>query len=178
MPIFLLSNVVMYDSTLAGQPCCILGYHNAYLSMTTGATANKLQTYIVVNYNFTYCVICKTTYTGAFPNAPDITALSTVLPGWIDNPTTLNVTPSWSGTINGVTSPPCQTALEVGFPTGLPPLQPITMPSKVVYHVQDLAFKSWFYGDGGSEFDSKFRLRRGLFAVRHLRFPVPAAPCP
>jgi hypothetical protein len=143
LPIFLLANVVMYDSTLPGPPCCILGYHNAYLSTTTGATNNKLQTYIVVNYDSTPGML----NTGAFPGAPDIAALSTVLPGWMDNPTTLNVTPNWSGNINAITSPPCQqTALEVGFPSGLP-LQPITMPSKVTYHVQDLAFKSWFYRD-------------------------------
>jgi hypothetical protein len=173
LPIFLLSNVAMYDST---QPCCILSYHNAYKSITTGATAGRLQTYIVANYDSTYCVICKPTYTGAFPNAPDITALSTVIPGWMDNPTTLNVTPGWSGTINGVTSPPChQTALEVGFPSGLT-LQPITMPSKVVYHVQDLAFKSWFYGDGGSSStpNSGFGAAYSLFG----NFGVPAATCP
>jgi hypothetical protein len=145
LPIFLLANVAMYDATIAGQPCCILGYHNAYKSITTGATAGRLQTYIVVNYDSTAGML----NTGAFPTAPDIAALSMVLPGWIDNPTTLNVTPNWSGTINGVTQ--CQTALEVGFPSGLQSamlLQAITMPSKVVYHVQDLAFKSWFYRDG------------------------------
>jgi hypothetical protein len=140
LPIFLLANVVMYDSTLPG--CFIIGYHNAYLSTSTGATAGKLQTYIVVNYDSTAGML----NTGAFPGAPDSTALSTVLAGWIDNPTTLNVAPSWP--INGVASP-CQTALEVGFPPNLT-LQTITMPSKVVYHVQDLAFKSWFYRDGGS----------------------------
>jgi hypothetical protein len=173
LPIFLLANVVMYDSTLPGPPCCILGYHNAYLSTTTGATAGKLQTYVVVNYDSTAGMLNP----GAFPGAPDIAALSTVLPGWIDNPTTLNVTPGWSGTINGVTSPPCQTALEVGFPSGLT-LQPITMPSKVVYHVQDLAFKSWFYRDGvlpNTTPNSSFNTLYSLFGS--LGFHVPAAPC-
>jgi hypothetical protein len=180
LPIFLLANVAMYDSTLAGQPCCILGYHNAYLSETTGATANKLQTYIVVNYDSTNCPTCtKTTYADAFPTAPDIAALSMVLPGWIDNPTTLNVTPNWSGTINGVTQ--CQTALEVGFPSGLQSamlLQAITMPSKVVYHVQDLAFKSWFYRDGvlpNTTPNSSFNTLYSLFGS--VGFHVPAPPC-
>ena len=56
----------MYDSTVDTDPqgagCCILGYHNAYFSLTTGATAGKIQTYIVANYdstggsNFSGCV--------------------------------------------------------------------------------------------------------------------------
>jgi hypothetical protein len=164
LPIFLLANVVMYDSTLPGQQCCILGYHNAYLSTTTGATAGKLQTYIVVNYDSTAGMLNPGAFpitppipssipgnppTPGAPGGPDIVALSTVMAGWIDNPTTLNTTPNWMGTINGVTG--CQTALEVGFPPGLAGVvTAITLPSKVVYHVQDLAFKSWFYGDGGS----------------------------
>jgi hypothetical protein len=113
--------------------------------------------------------------TGAFPGAPDIAALSTVLPGWIDNPTTLNVTPKWLGTINGFTG--CQTALEVGFPASLP-LQQITMPSKVVYNVQDLAFKSWFYRDGvlpNTTPNSSFNTLYSLFGSLGLH--VPAAPC-
>jgi hypothetical protein len=174
LPIFLLSNVVMYDSTLPGlpgPPCCILGYHNAYLSTTTGATAGKLQTYIVVNYDSTAGMLNA----GAFPTAPDIAALSTVLPGWMDNPTTLNVTPTWSGTINGATQ--CQTALEVGFPSGLQ-LQSITMPSKVIYHVQDLAFKSWFYRDGGSSSTPNSGFGKVVPSYSLFgNFGVPAAPC-
>jgi hypothetical protein len=174
LPIFLLSNVVMYDSTLAGQPCCILGYHNAYKSITTGATAGRLQTYIVVNYDSTAGML----NTGAFPGAPDIAALSIVLPGWMDNPTTLNVTPSWLGTINGVTPCQPQPALEVGFPPGLL-LQQITMPSKVIYHVQDLAFKSWFYGDGSSSPtpNSSFNTLWSLFGSPKFTTPPPPS-CP
>jgi hypothetical protein len=171
LPIFLLSNVAMYDSTLAGQPCCILGYHNAYKSITTGATANKLQTYIVVNYDSTAGML----NTGAFPGAPDIAALSTVLPGWIDDPTTLNVTPNWLGTINAATQ--CQTALEVGFPAGLP-LQPITMPSRVTYHVQDLAFKSWYYRDGVLLYTTTSNSGLGGNYSLFGTFTSAALPCP
>ena len=118
MPIFLLSNVVMYDRTVAGfdsaNPqgvgCCILGYHNAYLSQTTGATAGKLQTYIVANYDTTggtanSGTVKSKTYPGAFPTAPNIVALANMVAGWIDNPTTLNPTPSWpSSTFSGTGS--------------------------------------------------------------------------
>jgi hypothetical protein len=150
LPIFLLSNVVMYDSKVDPSPqglgCCILGYHNAYLSLTTGATAGKIQTYIVANYDSTG----GANFPGAFPTAPDIVALANMVAGWVDNPTTLNTTPPWRGTINGVPGP--QTTLEVAYPDALmsQPLTPITTPNKTVYHVQDLAFKSWFYCDTGS----------------------------
>lgn len=134
----------MYDSNL--QQCCILGYHNAYFSPTTGRTAGKIQTYIVANYNSTG----GSNFPGAFPTAPDIAALANMVAGWMDNPTTLNTTPPWTGTINGVPGP--QTILEVAYPDALMGQQliPITMPNKIVYHVQDLAFKSWFYCDTGS----------------------------
>jgi hypothetical protein len=180
LPIFLFSNVVMYDSNLpTGQTCCILGYHNAYLSsITTGKTAGKVQTYIVANYDSTYCPTCNVSYSGAFPitpgspGGPDIVALSTVIAGWMDNPTTLNTTPNWNGTINGVTG--CQTALEVGFPPGLAgAVTAITMHDKVVYHVQDLAFKSWFYGDGVSTPNSGLGGNYSLFGT----FTGASQPC-
>jgi hypothetical protein len=164
LPIFLLSNVVMYDKNAPGfdplNPqgvgCCILGYHNAYLSQTTGTTAGKLQTYIVVNYDTTggttnSGTVKSKTYPGAFPTAPNIVALANMVAGWIDNPTTLNPTPSWpSSTSSGTGS-----FLEVAYPQcNLPPATPppplggnltsIVTP-KFTYSVQDLAFKSWFY---------------------------------
>jgi hypothetical protein len=76
LPIFLLSNVAMYDrnapgfnstNPLAQGGCCILGYHNAYLSLTTGTTAGKLQTYIVANYDSTASTVNGVIYTGASP---------------------------------------------------------------------------------------------------------------
>jgi hypothetical protein len=158
LPIFLLSNVVMYDSTVVGfdpmNPqglgCCILGYHNAYLSLTTGATMGKLQTYIVANYDTTggttnSGTVKAVTYTGAFHTAPNIVALANMVAGWIDNPTTLNPTPSFPSS----TSPPTAAFLEVAYPqcpTGLGgQLTAITMPNTFTYSVQDLAFKQWFY---------------------------------
>jgi hypothetical protein len=150
VPIFLFTNIVMYDANLpSGQQCCILGYHNAYFSITTGATAGKVQTYIVANYDSTAGTKSGVVYTGAFPTAPDIAGLTNMIAGWMDNPTTLNPTPSWPGTFSGVSG--CQTILEAAYPNALAgQLTAITMPNKTVYHVQDLAFKSWFYGDTGT----------------------------
>jgi hypothetical protein len=142
LPVFLFSNVVMYD----GDPvtgCCILSYHGAFPSALPGAPFGKMQSYIVANYDST----AGKGFPGAFPTAPDIAALANAVAGWMDNPTTLNPTPNWPGTINGVG--PCQSILEVADPAGLSgSLTPITMHNNDVYHVQDLAFKSWFYADG------------------------------
>jgi hypothetical protein len=150
LPIFLLNNVVMYDTDPSN--CCILGYHNAYLSTTTGGTAGKLQTYVVVNYDSTLAGA----FTGAFPDAPDSVGLSAVIADWMDNPTMLNQTPNWAG--GPISSPVCANRLEVSVPTAppvpnpTPPTMkpfffyPITTP-KFTYHVPDLAFKAWFYSD-------------------------------
>jgi len=159
LPIFLLSNVVMYESKV-DPSCCILSYHNAYLSLTTGATAGKLQTYIVANYDTTGGTVNSGTpkavsYTGAFPKAaPNIVALANAVAGWIDNPTTLNPTPPWPSS----TSRGTERVLEVAYPQcpSPPPTPPLrgnltTIPMpKFTYSVQDLAFKSWFYNDMGS----------------------------
>jgi hypothetical protein len=162
LPIFLLGNVVLYDSTVSTNPqgagCCILGYHNAYLSLTTGATAGKLQTYIVANYDTTggtanSGTAKSKTYPGAFPTAPNIVALANMVAGWINNPTTLNPAPRWpSSTFTG-------SVLEVAYPQCLGgKLTTITMP-KFAYSVQDLAFKSWFYnGITNTGFNGQFSM--------------------
>ncbi len=130
LPVFLLNNVVMFD----GNPsnCCILGYHQSFISGTSGA----LQTFVVADYDTS----------GIFPGALDISPLSHEIAEWMDDPTTVNPTPSW-GHVGQV--PGCQSNLEVGDP--LSPTSPAGLFEIVAphftYHVQDLAFKSWFYGD-------------------------------
>jgi hypothetical protein len=164
LPIFLLSNVVMSHTDVTTTPyttyCCILGYHSAYPSATTGATAGKLQTYIVANYDTT----SGSNFAGAFPDAPDLVALSNMIAAWIDNPTTLNRTPSWQGTINGVTGP--HHALAVAYPPDLVgQLTKIMMTNKNVYHVQDLAFKSWFFCDTTLPNDFNFGYNNGVYSL-------------
>jgi hypothetical protein len=159
----------MYDSNLpAGQQCCILGYHNAYFSPTTGATAGKIQTYIVANYDSTG----GSNFPGAFPTAPDLTALANMVAGWMDNPTTLNTAPKWPGTFSGVTG--CQSILETAYPDALAAqLTTIKMSNNNVYHVQHLAFKSWFYGDIGAN-NSGFGGSYSLFGT----LTIPNLSCP
>ena len=159
LPIFFLSNVVMSPDT-STPICCIVGYHSAYSSATTGATAGKLQTYIVANYDTT----SGSNFKGAFPDAPDLVALSNMIAAWIDNPTTLNTTPPWTGTINGVTGP--QTTLEVADPPDLVgQLTKIMMTNKNVYHVQDLAFKSWFFCDTTPPNNFNFGYQNGVYSL-------------
>jgi hypothetical protein len=143
--IFLFTNVVMYDNNTSN--CCILSYHGAFPSQVTPVSENgQLQTYIVTNYDSTN----GQNLAGAFPTAPDLVATVNAIAGWMDNPTTLNPTVPWTGTINGTTG--CQDVLEVAFPPDLnvPPQTTITLHKVDTYHVPDLAFKSWFYQDTGS----------------------------
>jgi hypothetical protein len=131
LPIFVFENIAMFDSS--NGACCILGYHNAYTSPTSGA----MQTYAVAMYDTTG---------GAFGNNQDTMVLSHEIAEWMDDPTTTNPTPSWGGTGQDANS--CQSNLEVGDPlTGT--IFPIAMPH-FTYHVQDLAFKSWFYHEAPS----------------------------
>jgi hypothetical protein len=130
LPIFLFYNVAMYD-TVPGN-CCILGYHGAF---TDGIGA--LHTYSVVDYD----------ETGAFGSSvQDITVMSHEIAEWMDDPTGLNPTPPWGNT--GQVTTGCQNNLEVGDPLN----GTLEIPSNfaTVYHVQDLAFKSWFYHDAPS----------------------------
>jgi hypothetical protein len=123
LPIFLLNNVVMPDAS-----CCFIffGYHGSFISGTCA-----LQTYIVANYDTS----------GLYPDAPDISTLSHEIAEWMNDPTVLNPTPPWKNAGGG-----CQPNLEVGDALEGQQLFPIYMPN-FTYHVQDLTFKSWFYGD-------------------------------
>jgi hypothetical protein len=123
LPIFLLNNVVMPDAS-----CCFIffGYHGSFISGTSA-----IQTYIVANYDTS----------GLYPDATDISTLSHEIAEWMNDPTVLNPTPPWKNAGGG-----CQPNLEVGDALEGQQLFPIYMPN-FTYHVQDLTFKSWFYGD-------------------------------
>lgn len=118
LPIFLGYNTFL---TFNGG-CCILGYHSA-------TSANH--TYLYAAYSD--------------PNifsAPieDIHALSHEVGEWMDDPFINNIVPAWGhvGQVSG-----CQNNLEVGDPvTGI--AFTVTMPNGIIYHPEDLVFKSWF----------------------------------
>ena len=131
IPVFLLSNVVMYETTLTD--CCVLGYHSAVANSNySGAT----QVYAVTDFDTT----------GAFGVTTDSSSLSHELAEAINDPMSNNPTPPW-GNVGQATG--CQTNLEVGDPLSGTDIA-ITMSNNYTYHVQELAFLSWFYRDSPS----------------------------
>jgi hypothetical protein len=127
LPIFLFYNVVMYDTNPSN--CCMIGYHYAFFD-----GAMHLNTYVVTDYD----------QSGNFgASVQDIVGMSHEIGEWINDPTGGNPTPPWGNV--GQDMGFCQSNLEVGDPLA----DKVEIPSntKTVYHVQDLAFKSWFYHD-------------------------------
>jgi len=125
-PFFIFYNVVLDQNNNTGD-CCILGYHSA---LSNKNFANAFQAYGVGDFDSSR----------DFTGTSDISALSHEVDEWQDDPTGTNPTPSW-GNIGQVSA--CQANLEVGDPLS-GNIYPITM-NGFVYHVQDLAFVSWFY---------------------------------
>lgn len=125
-PIFLLSNVGLSIGTPTSIfNCCALGYH--------GATETG-QTYSPSDFDVT----------GLFgAGAQDTAVLSHEVGEWANDPLGNNPTPAWGHT-GQVGS--CQNNLEVGDPLTGTLIPPVTMPNGFTYHLQELAFFSWFYG--------------------------------
>lgn len=126
-PIFLFDNVVMsVGSPSLFKKCCILGYH--------GAFGFPVQTYSPVDFETS----------GIFgPATRDTAVMAHEVGEWMDDPLGANPTPAWGhvGQVGG-----CQNNLEVGDPlTGID-IPTVTMPNGFTYHLQELAFFSWFYG--------------------------------
>ena len=152
-PLFLLSNVVEYD-TVPGN-CCILGYHNAFTNPADGGTT----TYGTAMYDNTH---------NAMVGVKDISVLSHEVAEWMDDPLVDGVdnnTNAW-GNVGQVTG--CQTNLEVGDPLS-GTLQTTTL-NGVTWHPQELAFFSWFYHQTPS-------IGANRWYSSHGTFKVPAAPC-
>jgi hypothetical protein len=61
---------------------------------------------------------------------------------WMDDPFGNNLTPGWGHTGQ---VPGCQGNLEVGDPLSGTEAPRIIMPNGFTYHLQELAFLSWFY---------------------------------
>jgi hypothetical protein len=132
LAVFLLYNVVLYNGSVSN--CCILGYHSAFSDPAYGGA---FHTYSSVEFD------TNRTFTGV----GDVSAMSHEIAEWMDDPDGNNPTPSWGnvGQVNG-----CQANLEVGDPLS-GTLAQIYMPAnRYTYHVQDLAFTSWFYRDTNS----------------------------
>jgi len=126
-PIFLLYNTVMS----VGLPedlnkCCIIGFH--------GATGSPIQTFSPIDFETS----------GLFAaSVHDTSIMAHEVGEWMDDPFGNNPTPAWghTGQVGG-----CQNNLEVGDPltgTNIPTVQGA---NGFTYHLQELAFFSWFYG--------------------------------
>ena len=126
MVVFQMYNVAAYDTS--ASTCCILGYHSAFNNPSYG---NAIQMYAVGDFDTT----------GNFGTMKDVAPISHELGEWIDDPLGNNPTPAW-GNIGEVTG--CQSNLEVGDPLAGTDI-PIVMSNTYTYHVQELAFLSWFY---------------------------------
>ncbi len=125
LPIFMMYNVVMYDTTTSN--CCILGYH--------GAFGNPAQTYSPMEFDSTGAFDGGNGFTDSYIAAHEIGE-------WMDDPLGSNPVPAWGhvGQVSG-----CQGNLEVGDPlTGTNAITK-TMANGFTYHLQELAFYSWFY---------------------------------
>lgn len=125
-PIFMLYNVVLADpiSNLGG--CCFLGYHG---------TSNFLpiQTYSPSDFDTT----------GLFgATQGDANTLSHEVGEWVNDPFGNNPTPAWghTGQVAG-----CQGNLEVGDPLSGTNFSAIAGENGFTYHLQELAFFSWFF---------------------------------
>jgi hypothetical protein len=127
IPLFLFYNVEMCKTGDTGS-CGSGGFHSAFLNPNYG---NAFQTYSVSTFDTT----------GDFIGFADVATFSHEIDEVQDDPTGANRTPPWGhiGQVSG-----CLNDLEVGDPlTGK--VTEITMSNNFTYHVQDLAFLSWFY---------------------------------
>jgi hypothetical protein len=130
LPIFLVYNVVWASPANNLATCCILGYHG-----TTGFPI-PTQTYSPAEFDTTG------NFSSSF--APiDTEILSHEVGEWMNDPMISNPTPPWghTGQVGG-----CQANLEVGDPLSGTDMPPVTMPNGFTYHLQELAFFSWFFG--------------------------------
>lgn len=144
-PFFITYNAVMSEGPANNTAyCCVLGYHNAL--GTPG------QTYGVAEFEGRD----QTVFTGV----ADIAAASHEVNEWINDPATTNPTPAW-GNIGQVSG--CQSNFEVGDPLSGTLMPTVSMPNGFTYHLQELAFYSWFYGGASLGAGGKYS-SNGTFA--------------
>jgi hypothetical protein len=129
---------VLYSSVISNgaannlNNCCILGYHSA-----TGAPGQSYGISEFEGHN-------QTVFTGV----ADTSVEAHEIGEWANDPFGNNPTPAWGG-IGQVAG--CQGNFEVGDPLS-GKLQPtVLMPNGFTYHLQELAFFSWFYHDAPSQ---------------------------
>ncbi|MBV9778685.1 MAG: hypothetical protein JOY62_01820 [Acidobacteriaceae bacterium] len=126
LPIVFVHNVVWSIGPPELNDCCAIGYHSW--------TGYPLQTYSSINFD----------YTDLFgPAILDTAVASHEVAEWMNDPFGNNPTPGWSA---GQATGFCQTNLEVGDPLTGTEAPRIAMSNGFTYHLQELAFFSWFFG--------------------------------
>ncbi len=123
-PIFIPYNV-MYSQN---GSIFLGGYHFSEATFPQ-ALSSPAQTYALTNFR-----------TNTAPL--DVSILSHEIAEWVNDPGGFNAVPAW-GNIGEVTG--CKRALEVGDPLTQTELPPIIGPNGFAYHLQELAYFSWFF---------------------------------
>jgi hypothetical protein len=125
-PFFVTYNAVMSNGSATTGACCILGYHNAL--GTPG------QTYGIAEFEGRNQTV--------FVGVSDVATATHEVNEWTNDPAGTNPTPPWGGI--GQQSR-CQSNLEDGDPLSGTLMPTVTL-GGFTYHLQELAFFSWFYG--------------------------------
>ena len=160
LPIILLYNVVM---GLTQPPnvaeCCVIGYHGA----TNGPPSG--QTYSPMDFDTS----------GIFGTSlRDTSASAHEIGEWMNDPYGTNPTPVWSSGQSAACSSGGQNNLEVGDPvSGISNDWTVTGANGFTYHLQELAFFSWFYNA-----DHVTSLGAGGDFSNNGTFKGPSEPCP
>jgi hypothetical protein len=128
-PVFILYNVMYSQNGLL----YLGGYHFSEAPYPE-VLMSPGQTYAMANF--------RTNGTGPF----DVSILSHEIAEWLDDPGGFNGSPAW-GNIGEVTG--CKRSLEVGDPLTRTDLPPIAGPNGFAYHLQELAYVSWFFRTTG-----------------------------
>jgi hypothetical protein len=129
-PMFLLSNVVMASPVTNWFTCCTIGYH--------AWTGLPIQTYAVADFDSSGYFISPGNLA-----INDTGIWSHEVAEWMNDPFGNNPVPAW-GHIGQ--QPGCQTNLEVGDPLTGTAFPAVVMDNGFTYHLQELAFFSWFFG--------------------------------
>ena len=125
LPIFILYNVEYSENGLF----YLGGYHFSE-TFYPDALTSPGQTFIMANF--------RTNSSGPY----DVSILSHEIAEWVNDPGGFNGAPPW-GNVGEVTG--CKQALEVGDPLTQTDLPPIPGPNGFAYHLQELAYFSWFF---------------------------------
>ncbi len=130
-PMFMIYNTGMSIGDPANiNNCCAGGYHSI-----NPAGPLTFQTYSPFDFDVSGLFV---------PSANDTAILSHEAAEWMNDPYIINGTPAWGHTGQVVG---CQNNLEVGDPLTGTEAPRIVMPNGFTYHLQELAFFSWFFGN-------------------------------